>query len=320
MSERKKVLITGSVGFIFSNFIRKAIYEKHPYVFVSVDRISRKNFLNSVYANKSHQFYLADILDQHVLDNIFAIENPDIVIHAAAETFVDTSIENPSLFATNNIVGTQNVINSCLRSKVNRLIYISTDEVYGQLKLEDSPWSEEAPLKPRNPYSASKASGELLVRAASETYGLAYNIIRPSNNYGPRQTQEKFIPKVIKCILDKTPIPVYGQGLQCRDWTHVFDNCAGILHVMSRGQLNETYNISSCQEFSNIEVVHEVCKLMGGGDDLVKFVTDRPGHDFRYAIDTTKIKALGWTPGFKFRQGLANTVEWFQNNKFYLNL
>jgi dTDP-glucose 4,6-dehydratase len=320
MSDRQKVLVTGSLGFIFSNFLRKAIYEKHPYTFTSIDRVSRKNHLNSVYANKNHQFYIVDVCDDHIMDNVFSIENPDIVIHGAAETFVDTSIENPNIFVKNNILGTQNVINACVKHKVGRLIYISTDEVYGQLADGEAPWSEDNPLGPRNPYSASKASGELLVRAASATFDLPFNIVRPSNNYGPRQTPEKFIPKIVKCIMDKTPIPVYGQGLQLRDWTHVFDNCAAILTIMKSAPPNETYNVSACQEFSNIEVVHEVCKVMGAGHDLISFVKDRPGHDFRYAVDTTKIKNLGWTPGIKFRNGIANTIEWYQNNKFYLNL
>lgn len=318
---KKKVLVTGSLGFIFSNFIRKALYEKHPYTFVSVDKIARKQYLNSVYANKNHQFYIGDITNAHYMDCLFELEKPDIVVHGAAETHVDYSITDPMRFITANVAGTQSVIDTCLKHKVEKLVYISTDEVYGHLKDENAPsWKEDAVLNPRNPYSASKASGELLVRAAAETHGLKYNITRSSNNYGPRQTSEKLIPKVIRSIINKQPIPVYGKGLQIRDWTHVFDNCGGILSVLASGAPNETYNISANQEFTNLEVIYEICKVMDVGTDLIQFVTDRPGHDFRYSIDSTKVKNLGWSPSIKFKNGIVQTVDWYLNNKYFLNL
>jgi len=196
---------------------------------------------------------------------------------------------------------------------------VSTDEIYGALKSEsDSSWTEESPLNPRNPYSASKAAAELLVKAAHETHGLTYNITRSSNNYGPRQTPEKLIPRVIKCIMEKTPIPVYGQGMQIRDWTHVLDNCEGILSVLNNGKPNETYNISANQEFTNIEVVHKICEIMGEGMSLVKYVEDRPGHDFRYSINCDKIKSLGWSPQYKFKEGISETIDWFMSNRWSL--
>jgi dTDP-glucose 4,6-dehydratase len=321
----KKVLVTGTCGFIFGNFIRKAIYDQNQkkpedrkYTFVSVDRVTA-NAINSMYWNKNHVFHPADIRDQHVMDVIFQFEKPDIVIHGAAETFVDTSLKDPNSFVTSNILGTQVIINACLKHKVERLIYISTDEVYGQLGSESDPaWTEEAVMAPRNPYSASKAAGELMVVAAHHTHGLIYNITRSSNCYGPRQLPEKLIPKAIKCVLDGQKIPIYGQGLRIRDWTYVADNCSGIMAVLEKGLPDEVYNISAHQEFTNIEVIQEICNAMEDGHKLISFVSERPGHDFRYAIDTAKIHALGWKPSYKFKDGIRDTVQWYKDNQWFL--
>lgn len=314
----KKVLITGTCGFIFSNFIRKAIYEKHPYSFVSVDKMSGN--ANALYQHKNHGFHLADIRDQHIIDKIFQFERPDIVIHGAAESFVDSSLSDPNSFVTSNVLGTQVIINACVKHGVERLIYISTDEVYGQLTGEsDAAWTEEAPLNPRNPYSASKAAGELMVKAAHQSFGLIYNITRSSNNYGPRQTPEKLIPKAIKCVMTGQKIPIYGQGLQIRDWTHVFDNCAAVLTVLNNGKPNETYNISANQELPNVEVIQKICNAMGRGHELISFIEDpRKGHDFRYSIDSSKIRELGWKPNYRFREGIVDTVEWYKMNQWFL--
>ncbi len=315
---KPKVLITGSCGFIFGNFIRKAIYEKHPYTFVSIDRVN-SNAINSMYWNKNHTFHIADIRDQHVIDTIFQFEKPDIVIHGAAETFVDYSLSDPNSFVTSNVLGTQVITNACIKYGVQKLIYISTDEVYGHLKSEAEPsWTEDAPLNPRNPYSASKASGELMVKAAHESHGLIYNITRSSNNYGHRQTPEKLLPKVIKNILEGNPIPIYGQGLQMRDWLHVFDNCSALLTILAKGEPNETYNISANQELSNIEVVQKVCNVMKDGHKLISFTKDRPGHDFRYSVDSSKIRALGWMPEYTFPNGIQQTVQWYLANQWFL--
>lgn len=315
----KKVLLTGTCGFIFSNLIRRVIkYDKQPYEFVCLDRVSGN--ANTMYANKSHIFHLADIRDQHIIDKIFQFEQPDIVIHGAAESFVDYSLSDPNSFVTSNVLGTQVLLNASIKHKVERFIYISTDEVYGQLTSEsDPPWKEDAPLNPRNPYSATKAAGELLVKAAHTSHGLIYNITRSSNNYGPRQTPEKLIPKAIKCILQGQKIPVYGQGLQIRDWTHVFDNCSAILAVLNHGQPNEIYNISANQELPNIEVIQKICNAMGKGHDLITFIEDpRRGHDFRYSIDSSKVRKLGWEPTYKFKEGIVETVEWYKLNQYFL--
>jgi dTDP-glucose 4,6-dehydratase len=319
---KRKCLITGSCGFIFSNFIRKAIYEKSPYNFVSIDKITKSNTLNNIYINNDHEFHIADITDAHTMNVLFEYVRPEIVIHGAAETFVDTSLKDPNSFINANVLGTQIIVNNCVKWEVKKLIYISTDEVYGQLTNEnDLSWIEDAPLNPRNPYSASKAAGELLVRAANASYGLTYNITRSSNNYGPRQTGEKLIPKIIKCILNNEKIPVYGQGLQIRDWTHVYDNCGAILQILSSGKDNEIYNISANQEFTNIEVVQRICNIMERGHNLIEHIKDpRTGHDFRYSINTDKIRSLGWKPNYKFKEGLYETVQWFMNNQWYLNM
>jgi dTDP-glucose 4,6-dehydratase len=318
----KKILITGSCGFIFSNYIRKAIYEQKKSnerdTFVSIDRIST-NALNSMYWNKNHVFYLADIRDAHIINNIFQFERPDIVIHGAAETFVDTSLIDPNSFVTSNVLGTQIIINACVKHKVEKLLYISTDEVYGQLSNDQAtPWTEEATLNPRNPYSASKAAAELLVKAAHHSYGLTYNITRSSNNYGPRQLTEKLLPKAIQCILENRKIPIYGQGKQIRDWTYVADNCAAISTVIEKGVPNETYNIAANQEYSNLEAMQLLCNTMGKGHSLIDFIEDpRKGHDFRYAIDTAKIRQLGWVPSYKFKEGLSQTCEWYTSNMWW---
>ena len=313
-----KIMITGSCGFIFGNFIRKAIYEKHPYSFVSIDRVNA-NTINSMYWNKNHTFHVADIRDQHIIDTIFKFEKPDIVINGAACTHVDNSLTEPNEFVTSNVLGTQVLINASLKYGVEKFIQISTDEVMGQLTDEQSPaWTEDDPTNPRNPYSATKLASELLVKAAHETHGLTYNITRSANNYGPRQTADKLIPKIIKCVLEEKPIPIYGQGLQMRDWTHVFDNCSAILKILEKGEPNETYNISANQELSNIEVVQKVCNVMKDGHKLISFSKDRPGHDFRYSVDSSKIRALGWAPEYTFPNGIQQTVQWYLTNKWFL--
>lgn len=320
MSNKLKILVTGSCGFIFSNFLRKVVYEKKPYQLISIDRVNFNN-INSMYWNKNHTFYIADIRDQHIIDNIFKIEKPDIVIHGAAETFVDSSLIDPNSFVTTNVLGTQVIVNACVKYDVKKLIYISTDEVYGQLTSEDEKsWTEDVYLNPRNPYAATKASGELIVKAAHESFGLTYNITRCSNNYGPRQNTEKLIPKTIKCILTGNKIPIYGQGSQIRDWTYVYDNCQALFSILENGKDNEIYNISSNQEFTNIEVIQNICNVIGKGHDLISFIDDprKNGHDFRYSVDSSKVRELGWKPTFKFKEGITETIGWFLSNQWFL--
>lgn len=312
----QRILITGTGGFIFGNFVRRAIYTKAPYEFVSLDHCHGPNVLNNIYFNKSHQFHIADIRDKHIMNVIFGYVKPDIVIHGAASTFVDDAIHDADPFVSSNVLGTQNLIDVSVKHKVKKFIFTSTDEVYGQLTSEnDSAWKEDASLNPRNPYSASKLAGEALVRAAHQTHGLNYNIIRPCNNYGPRQHERNFIPKIIKSILNNQEMPIYGKGLQCREWMHTEDTYSAILAVIEKGINNETYNISTGHEYRNIEVFNEICNLFERGHQLAKFVNDRPGHDWRYASDSQKLRKLGWAPTWKFKRGLQYTCDWYKTNQ-----
>jgi dTDP-glucose 4,6-dehydratase len=244
------------------------------------------------------------------MDVIFKFEAPDIVIHGAAETNNDSP-----MLASSNVAGTQVIIDCCLKYKIEKLIYISTDKVYGSLENENSmPWNEESPLNPGDLYSCTKGVAEGLVKSS----GLIYNIVRSSNNYGPRQSSERLVPKTIKCILEGKDIPLYGQSLQIRDWIHVFDNCNAIFNIMNNGAPNEIYNVSANQELSNIEVVQKICNYMEKGHSLINFIKDAEKHDFRRAIDSSKIRALGWKPNFKFKGGLPETINWYLSNQWFL--
>ncbi len=319
----KKVLVTGSCGFIFSNFIRKSIYEKFPYSFCSIDNASKGTALNNIYTNKSHPFYIGDVCDLHFLNVIFEIERPDIVIHAA-----ETSVNDSNKLIQTNILGTQNIIDACIKWNINTLLYVSTEQVYGSYKENNYfgdgfGFNESHPINSNNYYASSKASGELLIKSASNSNGLNYIITRPSNTYGQRQTSEKLIPKIIKCINNNEKIPVHGKGEQVRSWTHVFDNCSAILKILDKTQFNgkgqgEIYNISSNQEFTTLEVVQEVCNAMGKGHDLISFIPPKPGYDFMRLTDSSKLRSLGWKPSFKFKSGISQTVEWFKNNSWSL--
>lgn len=316
----KKVLITGSCGFIFSNFVRNILYNhKNKYKFFSIDKIVAANSLNNIYANPHHELHIGDVADVHFVDVVFQKTKPDYVIHGAAESFVDDSINNANPFVLSNVLGTQVIVNACVKYNVKKLIFISTDEVLGQLGENDQAWAEDQPIAPRNPYSASKAAGELIVKAANVSHGLQYNITRSCNNFGPRQSTKNLIPKTIKNILSGIEIPIYGTGSQIREWIYVTDNCTAILDVLENGLPNEIYNVSAGYEISNIELVQKICNIMETGYDLISFIKDpRPGHDFRYSINSSKIKGLGWKPQFSFSKGLKTTVDWYLNNKWFL--
>ena len=309
---KKKVLITGSCGFLMGNFIRKAIYEKLPYNFVSIDRVSN-GALNNIYWNKNHTFYIGDVTDQHFIDIAFHFERPDIVIHSAEESFDKQNIINT------NVNGTQNIINSCIKHNVEKLIYVSTDKVYGQLNNEkETPWIEETNINTNSLYACSKAAGEMLITTANKSNNLNYNILRLSNNYGPRQNTNKFIPNVIKNILNNEQIKVYDSGLNIRTWTHIFDTCSAISKILELGKNNEIYNISSNYEFSNLEIVQKVCNIMEKGHDLISFIPSPSRQDFRRALNNEKLKSLGWEPQIKFKDGLEQTIEWYQLNQWFI--
>lgn len=318
---RKKVLCTGSGGFVFSNFVRKVLYDKLPYSFVTIDKVKRSSVLNNVYSNKGHDFYIGDVTDRHFVNVVFEYERPDIVIHGAAESSVDESLIDPDTFIKTNIAGTQSIIDACVKWNVEKLIYISTDEVYGQLNSQqDKSWTESSPIAPRNPYSVSKAAGEMLVQAASYAHGLQFNSTRCCNNYGPRQTPDKLIPKIIKNVLNDEKVPIYGTGAQIREWIHVNDNCDAIMKILECGKANEIYNISSGVELSNIEIFNAVCDVLGKGHNLLEFVEDRLAHDQRYSVDSSKLRALGWEPIIKFKPGINQSIDWYKNNQWYFKV
>ena len=299
---KKKIMITGSCGFLMGNFIRKGIYEELPYSFVSMDRIP-KNALNSLYRNKDHLFYPVDIRDSHIVNNLFNYEQPDIVVHGAED-------KSPDMLSS-NIIGTQNIINACLNSNVSRLIYISSEKVYGSLE-ENDPLKKEVDIpNPEDIYSISKLTAENLVKVSK----LNYNIIRMANSYGPRQNKLKLIPNTINSILQNKPIELYNQGQQLRDWLHLFDSSKAILTVIDKGKPNEMYNVSANQEFSDIEVVQKVCNAMKGGHELISFVPKEV--PLRYGIDSSKLRELGWAPELKLKDSVESVKHWFTQNKWW---
>lgn len=319
----KKILVTGSCGFIFSNFMRMVTVPSNlPYYsWVSVDKVLAPYNRYNVKANQNHTFYMGDIADEQFMDNIFAIEKPDIVIHGAAESFVDDSIRSAGPFIHSNVVGTQVMVDTALKYGVERFLYVSTDEVYGQLKdIKEASWTEESAVNPRNPYSASKAAGELIVKAANQTHGLIYNITRCCNNYGPSQPPRNLVPKIISCITNDQPVPIHGNGRQFREWLYVEDHCSAIMKIIEEAPVNETYNIGSGVECTNLDMVKKINKIINGiGKDgaKVSFVKDRPGHDFRYSVDCTKIHKLGWKSQYQFEEGLQKCVRWYLDNPWF---
>ncbi len=316
---KKKILVTGTCGFIFSNFIiDNIIHSERKYDFASVDKIIAPYNLFNIFKHPNHSFYMGDVADEQFMNNVFMLERPDIIIHGAAESFVDDSIASAKPFIHSNVIGTQNMVDLSLKYKVEKFIYVSTDEVYGQLKIDDNPWTEKSFTNPRNPYSASKLAGELIVRAAGETHDLKYNITRCSNNYGNRQPPRNLIPKIITCLLNDQPIPIHGNGQQFREWIYVLDHCRAIMTVLERGAPNEIYNIGSGFELCNLDVVERIARILNI-KPKIDFIKDRPGHDFRYFLNCDKINKIGWKPEFTdFDLGIRNTIDWYLKNKdFY---
>lgn len=313
----KKILITGSCGFVGSNLIRKFFFEKLPCNVISIDRVNNNS--NSLYWNKGHTFHIADIRDQHIIDTIFKFESPDIVIHAAAETSHKNSINANNDFMSSNVMGTQTIINACVSYNVKKFIYLSTDKVYDHLNSESETLISETSIpNPKNSYTASKIAGELVTVAAGDQYNLIYNIIRLSNNYGPHQSPTKLIPKIIKCILNNESVPIYNQGFQIRDWSHVFDSCEAIMTIINNGKPNEIYNVGSNHEISNIELVQKICTKMNKGHNLITCVDSLEKEGFRYAMDISKLKSLNWKPEIKLSNGLESCINWYLMNQWIL--
>ena len=332
-----RYLITGGYGFIGSSLIRSLLRNEENYI-SNIDKMTYSSNINSigdVKNNANYFFHKKDICDESFLISHLEDFKPNYIIHLAAETHVDRSIDGPSEFIKSNIVGTYNILNAAHKywSSLNKvdnetfkIIIVSTDEVYGSLNLNDPQSTENSPYRPNSPYSASKASADHLSRAWSKTYGLPLLITNTTNNYGPWQFPEKLIPLTILKCLKNQKIPIYGNGEQIRDWIFVDDHTEGILNVLKKGKIGEKYNIGCNNELKNIDVVKNICSILdrlipikkGKYSDLIEFVDDRPGHDNRYALNNNKIKSLGWKPKLGWERGLEETINWYINNQDFL--
>ena len=315
------IIVTGGAGFIGSNFI---YYEQknHPDDrVVCLDKLTYAGNLSTLeeaLKNPNFAFYKVDICDRTAVYEIFEKERPDAVVNFAAESHVDRSIETPEIFLQTNVLGTQVMMDACRKYGTGRYHQVSTDEVYGDLPLDrpDLFFTEETPIHTSSPYSASKAAADLLVGAYQRTYGLPATISRCSNNYGPYHFPEKLIPLMIANALNEKPLPVYGKGENVRDWLYVEDHCSAIDLILRRGTVGEVYNVGGHNEMRNIDIVKLICQKLGKPESLITFVTDRKGHDMRYAIDPTKIhNELGWLPETKFADGLDRTIEWYLTHR-----
>ena len=311
------IIVTGGAGFIGSNFIFHMLQAHPGYRIVCLDKLTYAGNLSTlepVMGNENFRFVKADICDRAAVYQLFEEEHPDMVVNFAAESHVDRSIENPGIFLETNIMGTAVLMDACRKYGITRYHQVSTDEVYGDLPLDqpDLFFTEDTPIHTSSPYSSSKASADLLVLAYHRTYGLPVTISRCSNNYGPYHFPEKLIPLMIINALHDKPLPVYGDGLNVRDWLYVEDHCRAIDLILQKGTVGEVYNVGGHNEMKNIDIVKLICRTLGKPESLIQFVTDRKGHDRRYAIDPTKIhRELGWLPETKFADGIQKTIQWY---------
>tara|TARA_R110000824_G_scaffold401207_1_gene611280 strand:+ start:76 stop:1062 length:987 start_codon:yes stop_codon:yes gene_type:complete len=326
MNLNKTILITGGAGFIGSHLVRRFVNNYPYYHIINLDKLTYCGDLSNVEDisdKENYTFIKGDICDVGLLKNIFEEYTPDAIIHLAAESHVDNSIDNPNIFIQTNVMGTCNLLNMAKQYGVERFYHVSTDEVYGALGMDDDPFLETTPYDPKSPYSASKASSDHFVRAYGNTFKLNYVISNCSNNYGPNQHTEKLIPTVINSILNKKPIPVYGKGDNVRDWLYVEDHAKAIDLIFHKGINGETYNIGGDMEKTNLELIRILCNeidfILNSEDsstELIEFVADRKGHDFRYSIDCEKLKKeLGWEIEISFIEGIRKTIDWYINNR-----
>lgn len=316
----KKILITGGAGFIGANLVKYIIDKYKNYKVVNLDLLTyaaNVNNLKDIERNSNYKFIKGDIANREFIFKLFKDEKFDIVINCAAESHVDRSITEPGIFIKSNVVGTQVLLDACREYSVGRFHQVSTDEVYGDLPI-DNPnllFKEDSIIRPSSPYSASKASADLLVNSYYRTYNTPITISRCSNNYGPFQHNEKLIPLMISKILKNEKLPVYGDGKNIRDWLHVYDHCSAIDLIVHKGKVGEVYNIGGNCELSNIEIVKFLIKNLNRSEDLITFVKDRPGHDLRYAVDSSKIeRELGWDRKYNFSYGIIETINWYKEN------
>ncbi len=315
------VIITGGAGFIGGNCVHYWLKHHPEDRVIALDKLTYAGNLSTLAPAMDHphfRFVRADICDRQAVDALFAEEHPDIVINFAAESHVDRSIEDPEVFLTTNIFGTSVLMDACRAHGIGRYHQVSTDEVYGDLPLDrpDLFFTEETPIHTSSPYSASKAAADLLVLAYHRTYGLPVSISRCSNNYGPYHFPEKLIPLMIANALADKPLPVYGEGLNVRDWLYVADHCAAIDRIVHDGRVGEVYNVGGHNEMRNIDIVRLICQKLGKPESLITHVADRKGHDRRYAIDPTKIHdELGWLPATPFAEGIDKTIDWYLTHR-----
>ena len=319
-----RILVTGGAGFIGSNFIRMVLSEHSDTFIVNLDKLTYAGNLENLgdfLDNPNHKFVKGDICNLRLLEEILDKYKIEAIINFAAESHVDRSLLAPEDFLETNVKGTLTLLKAALNKKLERFVQISTDEVYGSLGPEGK-FTEDTPLSPNSPYSASKAAADHLVKAFGHTWGLKYNITRCSNNYGPYQFPEKMIPLMINNALADRELPVYGDGLYVRDWLYVYDHCTAVWKVLTEAPPGETYNIGGCNEKTNLEVIDLILQRLDKPKSLIKHVTDRPGHDRRYAIDAGKIiTQLNWKPSVSFEEGIEKTIDWYlQNRKWLANV
>lgn len=310
-----KLLITGGLGFIGSNFIRQMMNKYPDYKIVNLDKMTyagNPENLKDIEKNPNYKFVRGDISDEKLVNELVSGEKPDAIVHFAAESHVDRSIHGSLDFVQTNVMGTRVLLDAAKNNKIGRFVYISTDEVYGDIEV--GAFKEDDPFRPNSPYSASKAAGDLLARAYFKTFKLPVVITRSSNNYGPYQYPEKLMPLFITNILEGKKVPLYGDGLNIRDWLYVLDNCAGIDTVLHKGTDGEAYNIGGDNERTNREITDIILKELGKDESWIEYVKDRPGHDRRYALDSSKIKKLGWEPKYDFETAIREKVSWYKNN------
>ena len=315
------IIVTGGAGFIGGNFVHYMLEKYSNYRIICLDALTyagNLETLQDVMENPNFRFIKGDIADRALVYSLFEEEKPDIIVNFAAESHVDRSIENPEIFLRSNVICTSVLLDACRKYGIKRYHQVSTDEVYGDLPLDrtDLFFTEETPIHTSSPYSASKAAADLLVQAYGRTYHLPITISRCSNNYGPYHFPEKLIPLMIANCLNDKPLPVYGKGENVRDWLYVEDHCRAIDMIIHKGEVGEVYNIGGHNERTNLQVVKTIIQALGKSESLITYVTDRPGHDMRYAIDPTKIKNdLGWEPQVLFDEGIQKTIQWYLDHK-----
>lgn len=318
----RKILVTGGAGFIGSNFVQMVLSEHPDNLIVNLDKLTYAGNLENLadfMEHPNHKFIKGDICDGPLVEKLIDQYRLDTIINFAAESHVDRSITEPKLFIETNVTGTLALLEAARDKNLERFIQISTDEVYGSLGSEGK-FTEQTPVSPNSPYSACKAGADHLVQAFGRTWGVRYNITRCSNNYGPYQFPEKLIPLMINNALNDKELPVYGDGLYVRDWLHVNDHCTAVWQVLQKAPPGEIYNIGGCNEKANLEVINQILDRLGKPKSLIKYVTDRPGHDRRYAIDASKMSTkLDWRPLVSFEEGINKTIDWYVHNQPWLD-